>query len=654
MDGRGAPLKVLVVDDDPDASFTLQALLELAPSAPATETAQATTFEEGLARTVAGGFDVLVFDHRLGRRTGLELIGECRAQGVTTPIVVLTGRGDEQVAVQAMKAGAIDYLVKHRLTPEHLVAALRHAAERGERERLARQVEDAQRTSEEHLRLVAQTSNDTTWVFDLTTGAIRLSESFRRQFGHDALELRDGRGWWEEHLHPDDRARCAASLRALMEGRASTWSEEYRLRRADGSWAHVLDRAYLVRDAAGRPVRAVGTLMDQTSRVRREEELRQAQKMEAIGRLAGGVAHDFNNLLTAIIGYSELLADQVPPGPQRRAVEQIRQAGQRAAALTHQLLAFSRKQVLQPEVLDPGRVVADLQDMLRRLISEDIEVVTDLAPDVGRLRADRAQLEQVIVNLAVNARDAMPRGGRLTISTRQAPGDPPRVVLTVSDTGEGMSPEVLAHIFEPFFTTKEVGRGTGLGLSMVYGIVKQSGGDVQVRSAPGAGTTFELAFPAAADDPAPAGQRKPTAPVPGGRETVLVVEDEDAVRQLVREVLSGRGYHVLEAARGEQAIDLAAGRDGPIDLVLSDVVMPGINGRDLVERLTALRPGLRVLFMSGHSGDLLARAEVEPWATVLEKPFTPDHLSGAVGAPRGPGGAPPPPGGARGGPGGPR
>jgi PAS domain S-box-containing protein len=624
-------LHLLVVDDDADASFTIKALVELAPGAPAIEVVQATEFEEALRQAESGTFDVLVFDVRLGARSGLDLLRECRARGLALPAIMLTGRGDEQTAVEAMKAGATDYLAKSRLTPELLVVALRHACERVEKERLARQVEDTQRASEEHLRLVGEMTNDTIWWLDLVSRVTRVSAAFETVFGYPQRVIEDETNWWSARVHPDDRARVLESFQRLLAGVESSWSEEYRFERADGSYAHVLDRAYLVRGPSGRPLRVVGTLMDMTGRVRREEELRQAQKMEAIGRLAGGVAHDFNNLLTAIIGYSELLVGQVPDGAQRRAVEQIRQAGQRAASLTQQLLAFSRKQMLLPEVLDLNQVVAGIKDMLRRLIGEDVEVTARLGDAVGRVRADRTQLEQVIVNLAVNARDAMPRGGRLCIETRALSGAPARALLAVSDTGCGMPPEVVARVFEPFFTTKEVGKGTGLGLSSVYGTVKQSGGEILVRSTPGEGTTFEIYLPVV-DAPASASHLRPRPAPPGGRETVLLVEDEDAVRRLVREVLTERGYEVFAAARGEEALDLVARIDGPIHLVLTDLIMPGLSGRDLALRLDELRPGIRVIFMTGYSGDTLTRAALAPGTTVLEKPFTPDHLATVVRA----------------------
>jgi signal transduction histidine kinase/ActR/RegA family two-component response regulator len=424
------------------------------------------------------------------------------------------------------------------------------------------------------------------------------------------------------------------------------WSEEYRFRRSDGSYATVLDRGYLLRDG-GRAVRLVGSMIDLTARKELEAQFRQAQKMEAVGRLAGGVAHDFNNLLMVITIHAELArAELDAKHPAAADLEEIGRATTRAAALTRQLLAFSRKQILTPHVLDLNAVVAGLEPMLHRLIGEDIAVVTRLAPELGLVLADPGQLEQVLVNLAVNARDAMPHGGTLTIATtntelgERVRGYPAAVVpgsyvtLTVTDTGCGMSPEVQGRIFEPFYTTKPIGEGSGLGLSTVYGIVQQSGGHIGVESAPGRGTTFRLYLPRIAQEA--------ETPRPGaaaiterlrGTETVLLVEDEEAVRRLARRVLERQGYTVLEARNGRDAVALVATHERPIDLVLTDMVMPEMSARALVEELAAARPTLRVLYMSGYTDDeILRRGLLGPDTSLLSKPFTADALAEAVRA----------------------
>ncbi|MBC7251681.1 MAG: response regulator [Anaerolineae bacterium] len=398
--------------------------------------------------------------------------------------------------------------------------------------------------------------------------------------------------------------------------------------------------------AAWRKVELLENLQNSLEELERTQaQLIQAQKMEAVGRLAGGVAHDFNNLLTAIIGNAEFLLMSLGPGdPLRRDVEEIKTAADRAAALTRQLLAFSRKQILQPKVLNLNVVVTNIEKMLRRLIGEDIELVTILAPDLGQVRADPGQLDQVIMNLAVNARDAMPRGGKLTIETKNVyldedyahrylevePG--PYVMLAVSDSGVGMDEETMSHLFEPFFTTKDVGEGTGLGLATVYGIIKQSGGHITVYSEVGQGTTFRIYLPRI-EEAGRVGKRetRPEELLLGG-ETVLLVEDADMVRELARRVLAESGYTVLVARDGEEAMRVCAEHKGPIHLLVTDVVMPGgMSGRDLAERLASRQPQMKVLYMSGYTDEAIVRHGIlEPDVIFLQKPFTPAELTHKV------------------------
>jgi signal transduction histidine kinase/CheY-like chemotaxis protein len=376
----------------------------------------------------------------------------------------------------------------------------------------------------------------------------------------------------------------------------------------------------------------VVVLRDVTDHRRLEDDLRQAQKMESVGRLAGGIAHDFNNLLTAIIGYAALAeAEQTPGTPVHEWIQQIRRSGEQAATLTSQLLAFGRRQTLRPVDLDLNTVVDDIQKMLRRLIGERIDLDVRLAPTLAPVRADRSQVEQVIVNLVVNARDAMPRGGRITLRTHNEAG--PYAGLTVEDTGEGIAPENLERIFEPFFTTKPVGRGTGLGLATVYGIVKQSGGDIQVHSAPARGARFTVLLPAAASvaraqPPAAAevaGTAVPAAAASGA--TMLIVEDDPGVRAFAAQVLRDAGSTVFEAENAAGALAIAARGAQPLDLLLTDVVLPGIDGADLAARLRSLQPGLRVLFMSGYTPEEIAvTAALASNDLLLKKPFLPATL----------------------------
>ena len=379
-----------------------------------------------------------------------------------------------------------------------------------------------------------------------------------------------------------------------------------------------------------RPGRHISVVRDLSHQKGLEEQLRQAQKMEAVGRLAGGIAHDFNNLLTAISGYSEFLIAGLEDERQRRHADEIRKAAARAASLTGQLLAFSRRQVLQPRVLDLNAVVSDMDMMLRRLIGEDVELIALLDTDLGAVLADPTQIEQVIVNLAVNARDAMPHGGSLTIETANVGGDDGAAVeLRISDTGIGMTDAERAQLFDPFFTTKQ--GGTGLGLATVYGVVEQSGGTIEVDSASGMGASFRICLPRAST---PVEQSTPTrirsAPE-RGTETILLVEDETVVRQLVAEILQTSGYAVLQAGDGPSALELLRRHSDPIDLLLTDVVMPGMSGPDVAAAVASLRPGTNVLYMSGYTDSAIVHHGVlEPGIAFLQKPFSADDLTRKV------------------------
>ncbi|MGH9747015.1 MAG: PAS domain S-box protein [Candidatus Acidiferrales bacterium] len=422
-----------------------------------------------------------------------------------------------------------------------------------------------------------------------------------------------------------------AAHRRSVAGEPMTFHVEWK----SGSYACHVEP---LRDADGQVSGAICMSLDITDRKQLEEQLRQAQKMEAVGRLAGGIAHDFNNLLMVIQGYGDLLVERLPSDdPLHRNAEQIQMAAQRASSLTRQLLAFSRKQMLAPKILNVQSVVADMEKILRRLIGEDIRLETSSAPDLGLVKADRSQIEQVILNLAVNARDAMPQGGRLTIETANVELDasyshPPAVLspgkyvmLAVTDNGCGMDAETQAHVFEPFFTTKEKGKGTGLGLATVYGVVKQSGGYVWVYSEPGRGTSFKIYLPRIEEKVAPSGRdSKPeTRETQRGSETILLVEDEKGVRELAREYLTMTGYTVIEAEDGHTALELAAMHVGPIHLLLTDVVMPGISGRELAERVGQIRPGIKILYMSGYTDQAVVHHGIlETDAVLLQKPFT--------------------------------
>ena len=415
---------------------------------------------------------------------------------------------------------------------------------------------------------------------------------------------------------------------------------EEELRKKDGSVIFIRSSAQAIRGKDGKILFYDGILEDITERKALERQLQQAAKMQAVGQLAGGVAHDFNNLLTIITGYSEILLEKFASDSKASGyLKEIYDAGDRATALTRQLLAFSRRQVLTLQVLDLDTVVASVEKLLRRLIGEDIKLHTVLGASSGRIRADSGQIEQVIMNLAVNARDAMPAGGKLTLETSQVELDEafarnhptvkpgPHILLSVSDTGVGMTAETREHIFEPFFTTKEMGRGTGLGLATVYGIVKQSGGSIWVTSEMGTGTEFAIYFPVVDEDVVPTRAAEPAKGSASGTETILVLEDEESVRSLIRVALVSGGYRVLETADTQMALAMCRNYEGPIDLLLTDVVMPQMSGPSVASKVADLRPGIRVLYMSGYTDEAIARhGVVDGGAPFINKPLSPAAL----------------------------
>jgi two-component system cell cycle sensor histidine kinase/response regulator CckA len=639
------------------------------------------------------------------------------------------------------------------------------------------------RLREERYRLAAEAGNDALWDWDLLTDRLVWTEHAAGRLGYQRSGRSASASWWYERVHADDRERVVSGIHAAIATGAECWRDQYRFRRADGSYAHLVDHAAIVRDEAGDAVRMVGSVVDRTEETQAaqlaggqvargarlleqvldnlpigvwvldqdgrimfgnpagraiwggprylgleegeayrgwwtdsgepvapeewaatravlkgettlneavdieafdgarktilnsavplrslsgeiigailvnqdvtsqraaeaalrssEAQLRHAQKMEAVGQLAGGIAHDFNNLLTGILSYSELMLQELREGdPLRGDLEQIRHAGQRAAGLTRQLLAFSRRQVLQPRVLSLNATVIELDAMLHRLLGADVVYETELDPGLWYVLADPGQLEQVLVNLVVNARDAMPDGGRLTIvtanrqldATDDARGNGVRpggyVTLSVRDTGTGMDVPTQARIFDPFFTTKEAGKGTGLGLSTVYGIVEQSGGHIAVESAPGQGATFTIFLPRHEAGPGAAvsGQSDRRG-LPTGNETLLLVEDEAAVRSSARRLLERHGYEVVEARHGRDALRILDEGGRKIDLVITDLVMPEMGGREMVERVRAHHPAMKVLFMSGYSERAVTSDGTMPPATgFVEKPFTVEQL----------------------------
>jgi PAS domain S-box-containing protein len=482
--------------------------------------------------------------------------------------------------------------------------------------------------------------NECLIVFDLEGTIIFVNEMFLRTYGYQKNELIG------KSINLIHSGKNPAELigQIISDSVKNGWYGEVIDLRKDGLEFTSFLKTTAVQDEAGRPLVIIGVSHDLTERKHLEDQLRQSQKMEAIGQLAGGIAHDFNNLLTVIDGYVELLTNRLPENiPQNAWVNQIKRASERAGSLTRQLLAFSRRQILQPRLLDLNQLVREMSILLKRLIGEDVEFTTALHNDIGQIKADSSQIEQVLMNLVVNARDAMPEGGQLTIGTRRVnldsdfamrhPGVTPGsyVQLSVSDTGIGMAPEVQEHIFEPFYTTKEKGKGTGLGLATVYGIVAQSGGYIWVYSEIGKGTSFKIFLPCL-DEALPDSADHETEKIDiRGHETILVVEDEFMVRELVSDTLRTYGYTVLEASNGKIAQQVFEQSQQVINLVLTDVVMPGMSGRKLIEMLAMINPKVKALYMSGYTDEAIQNHRIlEPGMSFLQKPFTPTVLAKKV------------------------
>ena len=654
--------RVLLVDDQPANRKLGDALLKRAGYEPTV----VASVEDALREARRRPPDVILSDVLMPGLDGFQLCLAVRRDPVlaAVPIVLVssayTDEGDRELALQV---GA-SVLVPHTPGLEEAIAAIEaacapgarahapastvdqqyHASMRRQIDRqmvLARHAEDALSESERRARTLFETVNLVVLGLDAQGVVEYVNPFLLKTMGRTSEEVL-GKEWFA--LIPEAmQSSRRAVFHELLEGGSRAHTESPLLTKS-GEERMIAWNNTVIRDPEGQ---AIGTLSigeDITDRQQLEGQLHQAQKMEAVGRLAGGVAHDFNNVLTAIFGYVEMVIEDLPATSAARAdLGEVLKAATRAATLTRQLLAFSRQQVLQPRVLNISDVVQDIEKMLRRVIGEDVVLRTVLAPDLGNVRADPSQLEQVLMNLVVNARDAMPTGGKLGIETanveltgeysqRHRPLIPGAyVMLAVSDTGIGMSPEVRARVFEPFFTTKEKGKGTGLGLSTVYGIVKQSGGYVWVYSELGRGTTFKIYLPRVGE---PVESVTPASALPrslGGTETILVAEDDDILRPLARALLTNFGYTVLEAANADAAIAHARAHKGPIHLLLSDVVMPGASGRDLAHRLAESRPDTKVLYVSGYTDDAIVHhGMLEPGLHYLQKPFTPDALARKV------------------------
>jgi PAS domain S-box-containing protein len=527
---------------------------------------------------------------------------------------------------------------------------LRKSNENGSQEQNPAPLEIVPATDADYFEVVAQATNDAVRDWDVATGALAWPRGLATLLGFAPSDDCQEIGFWFRNIHPDDLAPVQSSLREAFSGSAECWSGEYRFRRADGEYLHILDRALIIRDARGTAVRLVGPMMDVTTRKQLQAQVCRSQRMEAFGQLASGVAHDFNNFLTTILGYSDLLLSETSvKGQVADQIKEIRDAADRASTLTNQLLAFSRRQALEPTVFEVNGLISNLEGSILRLLGDNISIDCRLhqLKNGAHVKADAGQLTQIILNLAVNARDAMPQGGRLTIATstlRVTPGTkapcrgadlPPGeyVVIALTDNGRGMSDETKARLFEPFFTTKEAHR-SGLGLATSYGIVRQSGGHICAESVLGQGTTFRIFLPRLAAPPATTYKKPSQRKNLSGTETVLVLEDEVGVRHLSVRVLRNLGYEVLEAAHGDDAKRLITQRGAKkIDLLLTDMVMPEISGRHFANWLHQTSPQTKVIFISGYLEESLhPHDRREPGMSFLAKPFNADELARKVRA----------------------
>jgi len=631
-------IKVLLIEDDPLFAKLARQVLTRRGGIPV-DLECASRLSAGLECLAKDRVDAILLDLNLPDSSGLETLARVQAAAGAVPIVVLTGLDNNELAAQAVREGAQDFVAKSDMDGRLLSRALRYAIER-------KRAEEALKASEVRYRRLFESAQDGILILDAETGTIVDVNPFLIELLGMSHETFIGKKVWELGAFKDIIAN-QAQLAELQQKNYIRY-EDMPIETADGQQVDVefVNNVYLVNQQKViqcniRSITARKQAEKQMAGL--EEQLRQAQKMEAIGQLAGGVAHDFNNMLFIINGQAELILNRLKPNdPLRSRLELICKTGRRAANLTRQLLAFSRRQVLQPKVLDLNAVISDLEKMLRRLIREDIAFTTSLEPKLRTTKADPGQLAQVIMNLVVNARDAMPQGGKLTIETqnveldeaycRHRPNATPGsyVMLAVSDTGCGMDEYVKTHIFEPFFTTKEQGYGTGLGLATVYGIVKQSGGNIEVYSELGKGTTFKVYLPQVWGQPERMSRQVLTRPC-RGQETILLVEDEADVLALVRDILDASGYTVLPAANGAEALKVMGQHKGRIHLAVSDVIMPGMNGPELAQQLVSRIPDIKILFMSGYADHAIAgQGRLMPDANFIQKPVTPGDLSHKV------------------------
>jgi two-component system, cell cycle sensor histidine kinase and response regulator CckA len=632
-------LHLLILEDDPtDAELTIATLEQAGYTCRWERVASESAFRTLMVAQAQLSYDVVLVDYNLPSFDGLHALRLLRARDLELPCIMVSGVLGEEIAIESLKAGATDYVLKDHL--DRLPAVLTRALRERDESRQRRRAEEALRHAEARYRDVFENANDIIYTLDIAGVFTSVNAAGERLFGYTRDELL--RMNIRSFLTPESDALAQTYLAKKLAGPAETTTYEVEIIRPDGGRLPLeVSTRLLYRD--GQPYEVQGIARDiserrraEAERRRLEDQLLQAQKMESIGTLAGGIAHDFNNLLTAILGNTQLALDGLAPGgPGHELLSEIEQAAKRAATLTNQLLAFSRRQRLERQVIDLNATMSEILNMLRRIIGEDVEIQLDLTPEAPAVLADPAQIQQVVMNLAVNARDAMPNGGQLRIATRSVQLSPaegqtypwarpgPYAQIVVSDEGSGIDEATQQRIFEPFFTTKERGKGTGLGLAVVDGIVKQHDGFIQLASEVGRGTTFTIALPMTAGQAAPAAL-EPRPAVRGGDETILIAEDEETLRNLAATILRRAGYSVLLAANGEEAIEIFTNDCRAIDLVILDLIMPRMGGREAFERMRALCPELRVLFVTGYGADYDLQGDptgLPPNAILLRKPY---------------------------------
>ncbi len=638
---KSRPVRILHLEDNEnDREFVRHALTGEGIVA---EIDYATSDAEFTAALGTGKHDLILSDFTLPGYNGEAALALARETRPDIPFLFVSGTIGEERAVNCLKLGAADYVLKDRLA--RLLPAVRRALSEAEERTMHRAANEALRRSEARFRAMAASVDHVFWIAAANgLELLYVSPAYEQIWGHSLADLRAQPTAWLAAIVPEDRPAVREAREQLRAGKE--YHLEYRVRRPDGTVRWIEDHGYPLRESADDAEQLVGVATDITRRKQLESQLQQAQKMEAVGQLAGGLAHDFNNVLTVITGYAQLLLDSGSMTPDTaHSITQIYNAGMRASSLTRQLLVFSRKHAVDRRVVDLNGVVDEIATMLRRLIGEHVSLKLKLAPAPATAEADPGMIEQVVMNLAVNARDAMPGGGELTIGTESLTIDDATarhhaharsgefICLSVRDTGSGIAPENLPRIFEPFFTTKDVGRGTGLGLAMVFGVVQQHKGWIEVESTVGAGTCFRVLLPAVHATPTVA-SRNPfnTASARGGSETMLLVEDDATVREFAVAVLRARGYRVLQAASGVDALEVWKWHQSRITLLFSDLVMPdGLGGIELAARLRKDKPTLKVVLTSGYADTTVGEEFRPPPGThFIHKPYKPQILAETV------------------------